>query len=82
MSAITETTIGPDPSSRTDVGGRDAARRCRGCVRGQEYRVSGVERHRIHWPLHAPADDAVLDGRCARSRTPPPGKQPHCAEGR
>ena len=55
----------------------DAGRRWR-CVCGQTYRVAGVDRHRIYWPLDAPADQPVLDGCCVRCRRPLPGKQPHC----
>jgi hypothetical protein len=50
------------------------------CACGELYRVSGVDRHRLYWPVGAPPDAAVIDGCCVRCRRPLPGKQPHCLE--
>ena len=60
--------------------GGEVARRRWQCVCGQAYRTTGVDRHRIYWPLDAPADRVVLDGCCVRCHRPLPGKQPHCDE--
>jgi hypothetical protein len=50
------------------------------CVCGQPYRVSGLGRHRIYWPLDSPVDQPVMDGCCIRCGRPLPGKHPHCKE--
>jgi hypothetical protein len=50
------------------------------CVCGQPYRVSGVDRHRIYWPIGARVDAPVMDGCCVRCGRPLPGKHAHCQE--
>ena len=57
-----------------------AARRRWECMCGQSYRVSGLDRHRIYWPLGAAPGAPVTDGCCVRCRRPLPGKQAHCQE--
>jgi hypothetical protein len=61
------------------AGGRRGVRvwRC-GC--GAAYRVVGSDRHRIYWPLDAPPDQPITDGRCAVCGLALPGKQPHPRE--
>lgn len=63
------------PSGRVGSAGR---RRWQ-CVCGQLYRVTGADRHRVYWPVDAPADGAVLDGCCVVCHRPLPGKRPYCA---
>jgi hypothetical protein len=81
MTLITQSS---DPAGAVEEqsGGRrgDAARRRWQCVCGQDYRITGVDRHRVYWPIDAPADGAVLDGCCVVCRRPLPGKHPHCAD--
>jgi hypothetical protein len=40
------------------------------CACGQAFRVSGVDRHRVHWLVDAPDSEPVLDGRCPRCERP------------
>jgi len=42
------------------------------CRCGAEYRVSGVDRHRVYWPATASERDPVLDDRCTQCGTPLP----------
>ena len=42
------------------------------CECGMEYRVSGIDRHRIYWPADAPEDAPVLGDRCVRCEKPLP----------
>jgi hypothetical protein len=78
MTAIREPIVEPQRAASVDLDG--AASRGWQCVCGQSYRISGFDRHRIYWPVAAPADEPVLDGCCVRCRRPLPGKHPHCAE--
>ena len=50
-----------DASAEPDE--RPAQREWR-CACGQEYVVSGVDRHRVYWLAGASPDDPVLDLRC------------------
>jgi len=34
------------------------------CACGQDFRISGAGRHRVHWLPGAPAGEPVLTGRC------------------
>jgi hypothetical protein len=47
------------------------------CGCGADYRIVGSGRHRIYWPLQAPPDQPITDGRCAQCGSALPGKQPH-----
>jgi hypothetical protein len=78
MTAIREH-IG-EPQRPASAGFDGATARRWECVCGQIYRVSGLDRHRIYWPIDAPANEPVLDGCCVRCRRPLPGKHAHCAE--
>jgi hypothetical protein len=42
------------------------------CQCGQEYVVSGVDRHRVYWPAGASPDDPVLDLVCVECGAPLP----------
>jgi uncharacterized protein with LGFP repeats len=42
------------------------------CQCGQEYVVSGVDRHRVYWPAGGSADDALLELRCVECSAPLP----------
>ena len=42
------------------------------CECGMEYRVSGIDRHRVYWPADAPEDAPVLGDRCVRCEKPLP----------
>ncbi|MGI8781093.1 MAG: hypothetical protein ACR2L8_13180 [Solirubrobacteraceae bacterium] len=42
------------------------------CRCGAEYRVSGADRHRVHWPAGASEAEPVLDDRCTSCGTPLP----------
>jgi hypothetical protein len=42
------------------------------CDCGQEYVVSGVDRHRVYWPAGGSADDALLELRCVECGGPLP----------
>ena len=42
------------------------------CDCGQEYVVSGVDRHRVYWPAGGSADDALLELRCVECGAPLP----------
>jgi hypothetical protein len=39
------------------------------CQCGAEYRVSGIDRHRIYWPADAPEGSPVLGDRCVQCGT-------------
>jgi hypothetical protein len=53
----------PEESSE----GREWSCRC-----GQEYVVSGVDRHRVYWPAGGSPDEALLDLRCVKCGEPLP----------
>ena len=42
------------------------------CDCGQEYVVSGVDRHRVYWPAGGSPDDALLELRCVECGAPLP----------
>jgi hypothetical protein len=42
------------------------------CTCGKEYRVSGMDRHRVYWPAGAPESDPVLGDRCPNCDAPLP----------
>ena len=42
------------------------------CDCGQEYVVSGVDRHRVYWPAGGSPDDALLELRCVKCGAPLP----------
>jgi hypothetical protein len=42
------------------------------CRCGSEYRVSGVDRHRVYWPAGAPDSEPVLGDRCPNCDAPLP----------
>src|SRR3712207_695383 len=44
------------------------------CECGQEYRVSGQDRHRVYWLKDADASDPVIGGRCPNCDRPLPGE--------
>jgi hypothetical protein len=44
--------------------GADAGERAWTCGCGQEYRVQGVDRHRVYWLAGADASDPVLAAEC------------------
>ena len=54
---------GPAAPGRTDAEEASQAREWR-CACGQEYVVSGVDRHRVYWPAGGSPDDALLELRC------------------
>jgi hypothetical protein len=75
------TTVEPlAPPERQERAQPADSRRTWRCACGQLYRVNGVDRHRLYWPLGAPANAVVIDGCCVRCRRRLPGKQPHCLE--
>src|SRR5215217_5493005 len=61
---------------RRDAGGGEprAATEQWTCQCGQEYRVAGLDRHRVYWPAEAPEDKPVLDGTCVSCERPLPGE--------
>ena len=42
------------------------------CQCGTEYRVSGMDRHRVFWPAGAPESEPVLGDRCPNCDSPLP----------
>jgi hypothetical protein len=44
------------------------------CECGQDYAVSGRDRHRVYWIAGAEEDDPVLSGRCPRCDRPLPAQ--------
>jgi hypothetical protein len=55
----------------TDAEEASQAREWR-CDCGQEYVVSGVDRHRVYWPAGGSPDDALLELRCVECGAPLP----------
>jgi hypothetical protein len=70
----------PAAAHAQPAGGSQHERRLWRCTCGQLYHVWGCDRHRVYWPLDAPADGAVMDGCCVNCRRPLPGKKAHCQE--
>jgi hypothetical protein len=62
---------GPAAATGTDAEQASQGREWR-CRCGQEYVVSGVDRHRVYWPAGGSADDALLDLRCVSCGEPLP----------
>ena len=58
--------LGPAAAERTDTDTDTEASQAREwrCDCGQEYVVSGVDRHRVYWPAGGSPDDALLELRC------------------
>src|SRR5215210_455901 len=42
------------------------------CRCGSEYRVSGMDRHRVYWPAGAPDSEPVLGDHCPNCDAPLP----------
>jgi len=42
------------------------------CACGAQYRVSGIDRHRVYWPLEASAAEPVIGDQCVGCGTPLP----------
>ena len=42
------------------------------CRCGAQYRMTGVDRHRVYWPAGAPESDPVLGDRCPSCDAPLP----------
>ena len=49
------------------------------CECGQEYRVSGQDRHRVYWPKDAEVGDPVLGQTCPECDRPLPHDHPTAA---
>jgi hypothetical protein len=44
------------------------------CTCGEEYRTSGIGRHRVYWPIDAPDDEPVLGDECPQCGEPLPAE--------
>lgn len=44
------------------------------CQCGQEFRVSGIDRHRVYWLPDASAAEPVMEGRCPNCERPFPSE--------
>jgi hypothetical protein len=44
------------------------------CRCGAEYRLTGVDRHRVYWPAGAPEDEPLLGDRCTNCGAPLPSR--------
>jgi hypothetical protein len=42
------------------------------CACGQQFRVVGIDRHRVYWVEGAPEEDPVLSGACPNCERPLP----------
>jgi hypothetical protein len=63
--------------------GRRSERRAWQCQCGQEYRVTGTDRHRIYWLADGSADaDPVLGQECPRCGATLPAQRESAAPGR
>ena len=59
----------PEPDTDAEESSQKREWRCQ-C--GQDYVVSGVDRHRVYWPAGASPDDPVLDLVCVQCGAPLP----------
>jgi MYXO-CTERM domain-containing protein len=66
---------GPQPASPPN----ESARRAWRCQCGQEYLVSGADRHRIYWLADADAENPVLGQECVSCGASLPADREHRA---
>ena len=62
------------PWGSGDAHGRSGETRTVTCTCGTEYRMTGVGRHRVYWPVDAPDDQPVLGDECPECGEPLPAE--------